>query len=106
MNKKILKMKKRDKLNNKRNFSKQDLLFMKKYPILYPICSTYGISKRKIDQTFRIMRNVTVKLGISNADLMFAIRMVLVATNKKHKFKQGSIGEYYDNLFKKEGIKF
>ena len=26
---------------------------MKKYPILYPICSTYGISKRKIDQTFR-----------------------------------------------------
>jgi len=105
MNKKILKTKKRDKLNNKKSFLKQDLLFIKKYPILYPICSTYRISKMKIDQTFRITRDVTLKLGIMDSELQSAIRMILVSTNQNHHFKNGSIGKFYYDLFEKEGIK-
>ncbi|MFC0903680.1 hypothetical protein ACFHWD_03125 [Clostridium sp. MT-14] len=105
MNKKILKKRKEIKLNNKKSFSKQSLLFMKKYPHLFPICNSYGISKKKIDRIFKIMHNITLKSAINNINLELAIRMILVAIKMNHKFKEGSIGKFYYDLFKKEGIK-
>ena len=52
------------------------------------------------------MYDVTLNLGISNIDLESAIRMILFANSKNHQYKDGSIGKFYYDLFKKEGIKF
>ncbi|OAA94096.1 MULTISPECIES: hypothetical protein [Clostridium] len=104
MNKSV-KNKKYLKLNIKRNFTKQDLLFLKKYPELFPMCTIFGITKRKIDYIFKVITYTMHKPGKAYSEIELGIRMIIAAYIHGHSFPKNSIGVYYQKLFEKAGIK-
>lgn len=70
---KIIKKKKRDKLNFKKSVPKEERLFIKQYPILYPVCDLRGVKR-----AFKLAKNICMKLGISKVELEVTFRMNLV----------------------------
>ena len=74
---KIIKKKTRDKLNFKKSVPKEERLFIKQYPILYPVCDLRGIKRLEVKRAFKLAKNICMKLGISKAELEVTFRMNL-----------------------------
>lgn len=55
---KIIKNKKKDKLNFKKVFNKEERLFIKQYPRLFPICFKEGISRLEVKRVFKKDENL------------------------------------------------
>lgn len=98
-----IKNKKKDKLNHKKSFTKEDLLFLKKYPRLYPICKVNNINYSKANGAFKKIN----KLGLcTKEEIQCAIRMIVAAEERKYTFKKNSKGDSFKKLFSKLDIKF
>ena len=97
-----IKDKKKSYLNYKKSFTKQDLLFIKKYPRLFIICSNNNVSKKQIDIVFHKMNQFNL---ISNAEIECIIHVILISEDEQYTFKKGSKGDYFKNVFKRLNIK-
>jgi len=97
-----IKDKKDDKLDYKRTYSKQDQLFLKKYPRLYMVCCRIGITISQINKAYKKL----IKINVGKNEIESAIHLIVVAEESNWVFKKGSIGNYYKELFKVLDIKF
>lgn len=100
MNKHI-KLKKDIKLQYKESFSKEDRIFIKKYPRLYIICITFNIPLRVVNKNKKKLKRVKI-VKKDMFEIMY--QALIVAKKENYNYRIGSRGDYYKTLFKEANI--
>lgn len=85
------------KMGIRKAFSKEDQLFMKKYPRLFQICKDCNINKRVIDKAWKKAKKLRL---FTKEEFEISIRMAIIMRIKNHIPIKGSIGEESEKLFK------
>lgn len=98
---KYIKNKKKNKMLPKKLFSKQELLFLKKFPRLHAICYYNNISYQTINKGWN-----TVKKIVTKEEYEIAIRVAIAAIDNGYVYRQGTRGEFAMNIFKMSKIKY